>query len=319
MKRERRMLMINFAELFELDFQLSNNQKKLDIVSALDVFYGVSLDGYKRLSFLSKSKAPKLESTKFLRVSQGEESQSVYWTCLDLLQSDATSVFYAFCENIVSSIISIADETTALDILKKRFITWKTMFKQVLVQDVTRDVIQGLFGELYFLKNVMLEKYSPKETVGAWSGSDLKSKDYAIGKEWYEIKTVGANTSKVHISSLAQLSSIYPGHLVVIKVEAMSEEFVAEDDSINSLMKNILGKLNDEILEEQFLTKIHSVVGEMSNRVLNAKFSVKSVNSYLVDNAFPRLIESSIPYSEIEDIEYSLNIHAIEKYKEKKL
>lgn len=308
--------MINFEELFCSVSQLNNNQKKVQVESALGVFYGWSLEGHIRLSFLSKSKPPQLESTKFLRISQGKESPNIYWTCFDLLQNDAKSVFYTFCENMVSAITNINSETAALSALKKRYITWKTMFRQIQISDVPREVIQGLFGELYFLKNYMLSNYSPNESVRAWSGADSKSKDYSINSEWYEIKTIGANSTKVRISSLSQLSSTETGHLVVIRAEAMSEEFDGTDSSINKLISSILADIQDELTEEQLFDKIRTVVGDISDKVLNAKYDVKSMNFYLVDNSFPRLQETNIPYSEIEDVTYSLNVNMLEKYKE---
>lgn len=310
--------MTNLAELFNTIAHPNNNQKKIPMVSALEVFYGLSADGHMRLSFLSKAKAPKLESTKFLRVSQGEESSNVYWTCFDLLQDDTKSIFYTFCDDLVSAITDVNIEATALNVLKKRFITWKTMFKQVQPAAVSQEVIQGLFGELYFLKNYMLENYSSSEAIGAWAGADSKSKDYSIDNEWYEIKTIGANVSTVSISSLSQLSSATPGHLVVIKAEAMSEEFCGVDSSINMLLRDILLKTPDELTEEKLFIKIKSVVGDLSDKVLNEKFSVKSADFYLVDSTFPRLQESNIPYAEIEDVQYSININMLGNYKEKK-
>ena len=47
--------------------------------------YGLTKDGFQRLSFLSKSKPPKIESTKMLKVIQGEEGEGNYWTCFDLV------------------------------------------------------------------------------------------------------------------------------------------------------------------------------------------------------------------------------------------
>lgn len=308
--------MIDFEELFNLTERMNNNSKKLSVESALGIFYGLSPDGYLRLSFMSKTKAPKLESTEFLRVLQGEENSTVYWTCFDLLQDDAKSIFYAFCGNLVSCVDGIKLEVTALNMLKKRFFIWKKMFKQVQARDVSNEVIQGLFGELYFLKNYMLKNYSPNKSINAWAGADSKSKDFSIGNDWFETKTAGANVNQVCISSLSQLSSPIPGHLVIIKVEAMSEEYSGEDVSIGILLNDILLKIQDELIEELFLNKIKSVVGNITDRVLNTKFSVKSVNFYLVDNNFPRLLESNIPFSEIEDIKYMLNIRMLDKYKE---
>ncbi len=308
--------MINFAKLFGAAIKEIDSQKKIPVVSALEVFYGISAEGHLRLSFVSQLKAPKLESTKALKVSQGAEQPNVYWTCFDLLQQESSAVYFAFCENMVTAITNIENENVALDLLKKRFITWKTMFKKLPETDVSIVTIQGLFGELYFLKNYMLSHYTVKEAVSAWAGADFKSKDYSIGVKWFEVKTVGANATSVHISSLCQLDSATSGYLVIVKTEAMSDEFDGEDASINALLNDISIKIRDELTEEIFLNKIKNVVGQLTDKVLNTKFNVKSMVFYLVDEHFPRLQNSNIPFSEISDVEYSLAINMLEKYRE---
>ena len=87
-----------FEDLFEqFSSQLTGKQKKLNIPSVLPVYYGLSLDGYRRLAFLSESRPPKINSTKILRVTQGKENDGAYWTCFDLLSEDAKNVYYSFC------------------------------------------------------------------------------------------------------------------------------------------------------------------------------------------------------------------------------
>ena len=86
--------MISFEQVFSsLADELAGNQKRLTVSSALGVYYGLSKDGNLRLAFLSVAPAPKMESTKLLKVTQGAESEKVYWTCFDLLQHDAQKVF----------------------------------------------------------------------------------------------------------------------------------------------------------------------------------------------------------------------------------
>jgi hypothetical protein len=311
------MTMIDFeAKYTALSAELAGNQKKLDIKSALGVYYGLSKDGNMRLAFMSVSPAPKIESTKMLRVTQGEESKTVYWTCFDLLQPDAKKVFFTFCENLIEAVTDITDEQKALTSLKKRYITWKTMFKRDSGSTISRESLQGLYGELYFLKKYMLDKYTPDIAISAWSGPDAKSKDFAVGDEWYEVKTPGANATTVRISSLTQLSSATPGHLVIVKVESMSDQFNNGEASVGDLFKYILGKINDETLEGIFLSKLSAYGFDASDESFMAKFDVKSLNLYKVDANFPRLTEADVPYVEICDVPYSLIINSLKPYLE---
>lgn len=309
--------MIDFESMYSsLTNELSGNQRKINIQSAIGVYYGLDQDGNYRIAFLSSLLPPKIESTKVLRVTQGEEALNTYWTCFDLLQNDAKKVFFAFCSNLIESITGINDEAKALKELKKRYITWKSLFKNSSRHEPDKEVVQGLFGELYFLKNYMFPKFGTSLSVNAWSGPDSKSKDFAIDTEWFELKTVGANTSKVHISSLAQLSSKYDGHLVIIRVEGMSDQFTNGESSIGELFVSILEKLNDELIEGLFISKLASFGFELSDATFASKFDVKSINSYRVDDSFPRLTEAKISRDEICDVSYSLIINSLTNYRE---
>ena len=61
--------MINFYEIYDsLSQQTLGSQKKLPLNSVLEVFFGYNFDGNLRLSFLSKTSPPAIESTKILHV-----------------------------------------------------------------------------------------------------------------------------------------------------------------------------------------------------------------------------------------------------------
>ena len=309
--------MIDFESMYgSLTNELSGNQKKLNVNSVISVYYGLSKDGNYRIAFLSSAPAPKIESTKMLRVTQGEEAANTYWTCFDLLQHDAKKVFFTFCANLIDSVSDIYDEQKALYALKKRYITWKTMFRRDSSNKLSREVLQGLFGELYFMKKYMLDHFGAAVAVQAWSGPDAKSKDYAVETEWFEVKTVGANTSTVHISSLAQLSSEYDGHLIVIKAEAMSDQFSNGESSIEELFHYIFAQINDETAEGIFLSKLSALGFDSSDESFMSKFDVKSMTAYKVSGDFPRLTEKDIARPEICDVSYSLIINSLKDYME---
>ena len=311
--------MINFGDLYEsIDYQVFGQQKRIRVDSVIGVYYGVSQDGYLRLSFLSNGPSPRLKSTRLLRVTQGAESTSVYWTCFDLLQHDAKNVFFTFCSDLVESVIGISSESKALSALKTRYITWKTMFKKEIGSVISLERLQGLYGELFFLKNYMIPNFGVEKSIKSWSGPEAKSKDYAINTEWFEIKTVGANSITIPISSLTQLSSEYSGHLVIIRVENMSDEFSNGQSSIGDLFNYIVELIEDEVLEGVFLYKLSEYGYDISDESFNSQFEVKSMNLYKVDDSFPRLTEKNVSRDEICDVHYSLIISSLVDYLEER-
>ena len=74
------MVKNNFELMFSgLEKEIFNNQKKVTNGSIIKVYYGITKDGFSRLSFLSTLKPPKIDSTKMLRVVQGEEGEGNYY------------------------------------------------------------------------------------------------------------------------------------------------------------------------------------------------------------------------------------------------
>ena len=319
--KEMKILMVDFEQIYtQLASDLSATQKKLDVESPLNVYYGISEEGYYRLSFMSKSKCVPIDSTKTLRVLQGYEKDEVYWTCFDLLNMEAKKVFYTFCQNLVEAVIGQTNEKDALMALKKRYNTWKTLFKKDFSENIPLEKLQGLYGELFFLKNHMISKYGIESSIKSWGGPEFLSKDFSIGTDWYEIKTIGANSQNIKISSLAQLSSSYPGRLVAIKVESMADEFNNGESSIGDLLSSILEQVNSAESEKILLDKIAQFCNEngieLNDVCMAKKFDVKSIKYYIVNGDFPRITEQTVPYSEITAVEYVLSIAAIEKYEE---
>ena len=95
---------INFEEYYNsLSQQSFGNQRKIPVNAPVGVFYGLSDEGHLRLSILSLCSGPKMESTRQLRVTQGEECRGTYWTCFDLLNKEAEPVFYSFCSNLLEA------------------------------------------------------------------------------------------------------------------------------------------------------------------------------------------------------------------------
>jgi len=309
--------MIDFEKIYEsLSHELAGNQKRIPLDSVVAVYFGLSSEGYFRLSFMSSIPAPKLESTKTLRIEQGAESDSVYWTCFDLLQPEAQKVYFTFCGNLIDAIVGEKNEATALATIKKRYLSWKSMFRRDASKGYSKEILQGLYGELYFFKTYMIDMYGADRAVESWGGPDAKSKDFSIDDTWYEIKTIGANATEVHISSLAQLSSPYVGHLVIIRAEAMADAFEGESSSIGALFKDILSKIKDEKLESIFLNKLATFGFDISDQAFEAKFVIKSVNIYKVDKDFPRLTENDVAHTEIGSVQYSLIVNSLKKYME---
>lgn len=310
--------MIDFRGIYKkLSDQISGNQKKIPVDSCLEIFFGFSFDGNLRLSFMSKKAPPAIESTTILHVVQGRENKDTFWTSFDLLNADFKEAYFSFCENLIESVIGIRDESEGLNILKKRFITWKKLFQKTSGNDFSKEKLMGIFGELKVLKEIVAPRFGVNTAIQAWGGPDKQSKDFTLENTWYEVKTIGANSDSIHISSLTQLSSDNIGHLIVLRTEAVSPEFGGKSSALIDIINDILLMVSDDNIENLFVGKVQGLGidflgGEIANR-----FDVKSINNYKVDDAFPRITEKNVPYPEITDVNYVISLASISSFAEK--
>ena len=309
--------MIDFRKIYEnLSDQMAGNQKKIAVNSCIEVFFGYSFDGNLRLSFLSKTVPPTIEPTSILNVAQGRENKDTYWTSFDLLNIDMKEAYFSFCENLIDSITGIENESVDLCVLNRRFITCKKLFQKTSEREVSKEKLMGIFGELFVLKDIIAPKYGINTAILAWGGSDLQSKDFTVDDTWYEVKTIGANSDSIHISSLTQLSSNIPGHLIVVSVEAVSPGFKENCFLTIDIIKQILLLVSDETVENTLIGKIQSIGIDVFSKEAALKFDVKSVNAYTVSDGFPRITNTNVPYPEITDVHYTISRAAISRFAE---
>lgn len=308
--------MSKFINLFEeIEKNLINEQRRVRVDSTLKVYYGITIDKLFRISFISSIRPFVFESTKEIKITQGKENESVYRTCFDLLNNDAKDVFFVFCDSLVASISNCKDDFDGLNSLRDRYTSRKLLLKNK--GKMPYEIYQGLYGELFFLKERLSKDIGTEKAIMSWVGPDGYSKDFSVGNTWFEIKTIGTSSNSVKINSLAQLESNVKGHLVTIIVEKMSDQFEGESCSLQLLYRSILEEIRSREIRENFINKVLKygfVDDDTSNK--NQKFEVKKINYYLVDERFPKLTRDMIKTSAITQVTYDLVISAIKDYTE---
>jgi hypothetical protein len=309
--------MINLYKKFvELNRNIKDSQKLINLDGVVKAYYGINKDGFFRISFLSKDSPNIKGTTKNIEIVQGNSGDNNYWTCFDLKNDTLLSAFCIFGEDLISCVYDEKEEYNALTKLRVRFNTWLALFKKSRTP-LSLEKAKGLYGELYFINEYMIEKYGADNAIDCWSGPEMYSKDFSIEKTWYEIKTVNTGSATIKISSIQQLSSDFDGHLIVIKVEEMSDSFDVDKSSINKLCQLIISKIDNSETKDMFLNRLSELGYDFCDDIGNKNYQVHEMTAYLVNSDFPIVREVDIKSEAINNVGYELVLKLINDYKEK--
>lgn len=307
--------MLNFEDLFSgLEKELNGQLRLLQSKSKVKVYCGINKHGGYRISFMSTIAPPRIDSTKGLKVSHLQEDENVFWTSFDLINQSAKPVFFSLCDDLLAVINEHVIEQDALTALKNRFFAWQNLFMQNS-SALSEEKIIGLLGELYFLYNCLIPKFSPQYAIDAWSGPEGANKDFSTEQSWYEVKTASVNINTVKINSPAQLSSPLTGYLVILRYETMSEQYNDEASNIIHLFRKIMPLLDNNELKSKFISKLLVCGFDVNGDSYKKKYRIDSMNFYKVENGFPRITEQDIKFPEIDKVTYTLHINSLENFK----
>ncbi len=310
------MMKIDVGPLFKnLKTTKPNELSRISGVnSSIGVFYGYHSGMNYRLAFMSSVEPPQLHSTASIRIFQWNESENIYWTCFDLIDSSAKTIFYKFGNDLIESVNANGNENVSLMAMKNRFFIWKKMFKSLKSQ-MSDESYKGLFGELYFIQERLILDYGVDETIKMWSGAESTNKDFSTGTNWFEVKTISSSRNAVAISSMEQLESDNDGKLVVVKTEKMSNQYDDGKCTVRQLINLIMNQIDDDSIKDMFVDKL-VLYGFDEETTQNTTYKVVKINSYRVSGDFPRVTRNKIPYNAITKLSYELSLSAIDNYLE---
>lgn len=214
-------------------------------------------------------------------------------------------VFTAFCRAIVTAVVDQAREPWKAVAATIR--EWQSTWKPVrLAMDKTVQV--GLFGELLALRELMIPCLGPA-AVDQWSGPQWERHDFVGTTLHVEVKTTRRSRSEHEISRLDQLHS--PDGCELLFVSIQLEETIGGDETLATQLDAIVDLLHaDSAALDDFMTKVVSMgwSDEMRTSGELARFFVRRVEVYVVDDEFPRLADSFQPPSGVVSVRYTIDL-----------
>ena len=161
-----------------LDIEGKNIFSRINPTHIIDLYVGHDEQGRYAIKYRGNFKPESgIKSVAGIAVNQfkNEDFNTLQFS---LMYSENKELFFTFCEDIIETTRSIADNRNAYKTILDRYYSWKKMFstpKKLL----SESEIIGLIGELLFLRDYLFEKYGKGEALSSWSGQELTHKDFS--------------------------------------------------------------------------------------------------------------------------------------------
>ena len=138
---------------------------------------------------------PKSNCFEVRRVAlQGDEDSHVTLQ-LVLINSRYSDIFTTLVQDIVDAIAPIADEQNAVGAFFTRLRRWQAFLEKHNPEGLSQAEQQGLYGELWFLRQVVIPQIGSRQGVKCWTGAKGTQQDFQFQHCAVEVKTT---TAKQH-------------------------------------------------------------------------------------------------------------------------
>jgi hypothetical protein len=211
-----------------------------------------------------------------------------------LLDNELSDIFSYFIEDIISAISEETDCLKALQQISVKVSYWKRLFSKITGSVLTPQQQRGLYGELFFLNDLLDSIADQSFVINGWHGPSGANQDFWYNGLAIEIKTSKANKPSIKISNEYQLDNGNLNNLFLVFYRI--SEFQGGRDTLMELINQIRNKLLADNLE-QFNDKLISlgISPESESEDYNSRaFNINSEKVFQITEDFPRITRSTL-------------------------
>jgi hypothetical protein len=201
--------------------------------------------------------------------------------------------------------------TTFLTRLKR----WQIFLEQHSPDGLGEAAQQGLYGELWFLRQAVLPQLGTLRGVLSWSGPAAAQQDFQFSGCAVEIKTTSSKQhQKLSIASERQLDNTGTGALILLHLSLDARqgggetlpEMVASVRSLLETSSSARDEFENRLFEAGYLDSYAS-------RYEYTGYTIREMNYFKVEGEFPRIVEADLRNG-IGDVHYSISVAECKRF-----
>lgn len=228
---------------------------------------------------------------------------------LALKESSFTTIFDALINDIVEMLARAQSQSAAIVALISRLRRWQKFLEQIVPDGLSRESQQGLYGELWFLRERFIPLVGHYSALLAWAGPTRAHHDFLLQSCAIEVKTTGTKEPQhMIIQSERQLddsglAALFLFHLAMDIREGAGESLITMINSLRQILKADTAALDlyeDRLLEAGFLQAQAAQYEKIG-------YYVRRTHLFQVRDGFPRIIEADLKPG-VGSVRYSISV-----------
>lgn len=237
--------------------------------------------------------------------------------CLHFALTDRAhaEIFDVVANDILRHIQQSHDAVSAFSAFLLRITEWQAFLNQLPQSGLGEASQQGLFAEIWFLRDHLLAHMPPLAAVSSWAGPKALAKDFQFAGFAIEVKTtVTKQHSRFAVSNEMQLDTGGVGRLFVFGV--LMERLLAGGTSLPEMLASARAMLSEDAEAFAKFSELLLLAGYVETEAAKytIRYSVRSHGFYEVRDDFPRIVEADIR-SGVGDVRYSISVAECEPYR----
>ena len=286
---------------------------QLAVDHSLDWYVRYASRNHKSIVIVSDTPADKISSSKSIETACNRRRDGKFAISFTLINKEQEDVFITMSSDIIEFSKNEPEPKESLQRVLRRYSAWAKLFDRKRSALLSDNAQKGLISELCFLKEEIEKGMKPSAAIEGWVGPEGADQDFVYEDGWHEIKSTGAASSQITVSSVEQLDNSEAGELVVFRVDKCAPAH-AGAITLFGMVRKILGMLAAESsVIDEFVLKLGSA-GYIDMREYDKQnFNISSRRSYCVDESFPRIVRSDLPV-EVINVQYQLNLPSLNSW-----
>jgi hypothetical protein len=288
-----------------------------------DVYLAIEKPSNTRLLMLRVSSAvldrkaayPASSSFMVNRVALPQDGEEHGTLQLVLTNARYKDIFTTLVQDIVDYLASVTDERAAISAFITRLKRWQTFLEKHSLEGLSEIAQQGLYGELWFLRKLVLPHFELLKGLRCWTGPKGTQQDFQFSGCTVEVKTTSTKQhQKLAIASERQLDDTGAGAIVLLHLSLDVRQ--RQGETLPEIVASVRSLVAGDPIAKDELENLLFEIGYLdihATRYENIGYTIREHNYFRVGADFPKIIESDLRNG-VGDVRYSISVAECKRF-----